>query len=152
MSTKHAEERLDEIAHGCLNVRLRLLDRVVTSLYDDALRPLGLKVTQLAILVAAARLRLARPAVICGLLLMDTSTLSRNVERMRAKGWLEIVPDEDGRAHPFRVTPRGARLVREALPRWRKAQAATRRIIGPTLEKELLRVVEEVRSGRGVSP
>ena len=146
MSSKNAEARWDEIAHGCINLRLRLLDRVVTGLYDDALRPLGLKVTQLAILVGAARLRLARPSVLCERLQMDISTLSRNVERLRARGWLEIVPDEDARAHPFRVTPGGARLIQKALPRWRKAQAETRRLVGRALEKELFRVVEEIRS------
>src|SRR5215472_5591724 len=95
---------IDAIARSCIAVRLRLLNRVVTNLYDDALRPLGLKVSQLNILVVAAKLGLARPADVCGLLQLDASTLSRNVERMRAKGWLETVPGEDARAQPFRLT------------------------------------------------
>src|SRR5437660_284440 len=83
--------------------RLRSLNRVITNRYDDALRPLGMKISQLNILVAAAKFGLARPADVCELLQLDTSTLSRNVERMRAKGWLEVVPDADARAQPFRV-------------------------------------------------
>src|SRR5713101_10188441 len=92
---------IDTIAHNCIAVRLRLLNRVVTNLYDDALRPLGLKVSQLNILVVAAKLGLARPAKVCDILQLDTSTLSRNVERMRTKDWLEVVAGEDARTQPF---------------------------------------------------
>ena len=42
-----------------------MLNRVVTNFYDDALRPLGLKVSQLNILVAAAKMGTARPAEVC---------------------------------------------------------------------------------------
>src|SRR5205807_9326674 len=96
---------IDTIARTCIAVRLRLLNRVVTNFYDDALRPLGLKVSQLNILIVAAKLGLARPAQVSEILQLDASTLSRNVERMRARGWLEVVPDEDARAQPLRLTP-----------------------------------------------
>jgi hypothetical protein len=52
---------IERISKTCIAVRLRLLNRVVTSFYDDALRPLGLKVSQLNILIVTARLGLARP-------------------------------------------------------------------------------------------
>src|SRR6516162_3196973 len=48
-------------AGECIAVRLRLVNRVVTNLYDAALRPLGLKVSQLNILVVTAKLGLAQP-------------------------------------------------------------------------------------------
>src|SRR5262245_22390838 len=102
---------IDTIARTCIAVRLRLLNRVVTNLYDAALRPLGLKVSQLNILIVTAKLGLARPAQVCEILHLDTSTLSRNVERMKAHGWLEVVPEEDARAQPFRLTPGGKRLI-----------------------------------------
>jgi DNA-binding MarR family transcriptional regulator len=120
----------DRISSSCIAVRLRLLNRVVTNLYDDALRPLGLKVSQLNILVAAAKLGLARPAVVCDILQLDTSTLSRNVERMRAKRWLEVVPDVDARAQPFRLTAKGKRLLERAAPAWEKAQHQAKELLG----------------------
>src|SRR6476620_741773 len=104
---KQTGSSIDTISRTCIAVRLRLLNRVVTSLYDDALRPLGLKVSQLNILVMTARLGLARPAQVCEMLQLDASTLSRNVKPMRAHGWIEVVSDEDARAQPFRLTPRG---------------------------------------------
>src|SRR5205823_11217998 len=113
---KATTNSIDTIARTCIAVRLRLLNRVVTNLYDDALRPLGLKVSQMNILVLTAKLGLARPAQVCDLLQLDTSTLSRNVERMRAHGWLEIVAHEDARTQPFRLTAQGKRLIEKAIP------------------------------------
>src|SRR5215510_265785 len=101
------DDPIETIVRECIAVRVRLLNRVITSLYDDALRPLGLKVSQLNILVVAAKMGLARPAVVCEVLQLDASTLSRNVDRMRERGWLEVVPGEDARMQPFRMTDRG---------------------------------------------
>src|SRR3954469_6235926 len=113
---KATTSRIDTISGTCIAVRLRLLNRVVTNLYDDALRPLGLKVSQLNILVVTAKLGLAQPAKVCDILHLDPSTLSRNVERMRTKGWLEVVPGEDARTQPFRLTAQGRKLLERAGP------------------------------------
>ena len=121
---------IDTIARTCIAVRLRLLNRVVTNLYDDALRPLGLKVSQMNILVLTAKLGLARPAQVCDLLQLDPSTLSRNVERMRAQGWLEVVPDEDARTQPFRLSAQGKRLIEKAIPAWEGAQRQAGELLG----------------------
>ena len=121
---------IDAIARDCVAVRVRLLNRVVTNLYDDALRPLGLKVSQLNILVVAAKLGLARPAKICELLQLDASTLSRNVEKMRAKGWLETTAEDDARTQPFRVTAKGLKLIERATPAWERAQQQAKELLG----------------------
>jgi len=121
---------IETIAASCIAGRLRLLNRVVTNIYDDALRPLDLKVSQMNILVVAAKLGVARPAEVCEFLELDTSTLSRTVDRMVANGWLEIVPEEDGRSQPFRLTAEGHRLLERALPAWEKAQAEAKKLLG----------------------
>jgi DNA-binding MarR family transcriptional regulator len=121
---------IDTIAKTCIAVRLRLLNRVVTNFYDDALRPLGLKVSQLNILIVAAKLGVARPADVCHILQLDVSTLSRNVERMRTKGWLEVVKGEDARAQPFRLTAQGRRLIDKAAPAWEEAQGQAAELLG----------------------
>src|SRR6188508_882735 len=121
---------IDTISRTCIAVRLRLLNRVITSFYDEALRPLGLKVSQLNILIVTAKLGLARPAQVCEILQLDTSTLSRNVERMRANGWLEVVPDKDARVQPVRLTAKGRGLIEKALPAWEEAQCQARQLLG----------------------
>jgi len=57
---KATNRSIDTISRTCIAVRLRLLNRVVTNFYDDALRPLGLKVSQLNILIVTVKLGLAR--------------------------------------------------------------------------------------------
>ena len=121
---------IDTISRTCMAVRLRLLNRVVTNLYDDALRPLGLKVSQLNILIVTSRLGLARPAQVCERLQLDASTLSRNVKPLRGHGWLEVVPEEDARSQPFRLTAQGKRLIEKAIPAWEKAQQQANELLG----------------------
>ena len=121
---------IDTISTTCIAVRLRLLNRVVTNYYDDALRPLGLKVSQLNILIVTARLGLARPAQVCEILQLDTSTLSRNVKPLQAHGWLEVVPGEDARTQPIRLTAQGKRLLERAVPAWEKAQQQAGELLG----------------------
>ena len=127
---KATTSSIDTIARTCIAVRLRLLNRVVTNFYDDALRPLGLKVSQLNILIVTAKLGLARPTQIGDILQLDKSTLSRNLERMRAHGWLEVVPEEDARAQPFRLTSQGKRLIEKAIPAWEQAQRQAVELLG----------------------
>jgi DNA-binding MarR family transcriptional regulator len=127
---KPTNSNLETISKTCIAVRLRLLNRVITNFYDEALRPLGLKVSQLNILVVTGRLGLARPIQVCEILQLDTSTLSRNVERMRAHGWLEVVPNEDARTQPFRLTSQGKRLIEKAIPAWEEAQEQTADLLG----------------------
>ena len=82
------------------------------------------------VLVVTARLGQAQPAQVCDLLQLDPSTLSRNVERMRAKGWLEVVPGEDARTQPFRLTAQGRRLLERAVPAWEQAQQQAAELLG----------------------
>jgi len=121
---------IDQAASECVGLRLRMLNRVVTNIYDDALRPLQLKMSQMNILVAAAKMGTARPTELCEFLHLDVSTLSRNVDRMKARGWLEVVPDRDGRSQPFRLTSPGRELLGQALSAWSEAQQQVTKMLG----------------------
>jgi DNA-binding MarR family transcriptional regulator len=136
---------IDQIATECVAVRLRMLNRVVTSIYDETLRPLDLKVSQMNILVAAAKMGTARPIEVCEHLHLDVSTLSRNVDRMKARGWLEVVADDDGRSQPFRLTPRGRKLLEKAIPAWSEAQQQVKKVFGDGLLDQLNQAMKRVR-------
>ena len=137
----------DLIAQKCIGVRMRLLNRVVTRIYDDALRPLGMKTSQLNILVVTARLGLARPAQISSRLKMEISTVSRNVDRMRARGWIEVIDDEkDARAHQLRLSVEGQRLLEEAKPAWEEAQQKVKDLLGKPGVEAVVSAAEKVRA------
>jgi DNA-binding MarR family transcriptional regulator len=129
MSDK-SNQVINTIARKCIAARLRLVNRVITGLYDNAFRPLGVKASQFNILIVAGKLGLARPAEVCAILRLDTSTLSRNVERMRAQGWLEVVSSEDAREQPFCLTTQGKQLLEKAAPAWKHAQQEAERLLG----------------------
>src|SRR3954470_3990900 len=144
IEVERARAAIDKVADECVAVRLRMLNRIITNIYDDALRPLDLKVSQMNILVAAAKMGTARPSEVCEFLHLDVSTLSRNVERMKARGWLEVVPDEDGRSQPFRLTPQGRKLLEKAIPAWSEAQQHVKKVLGNGFVEQLNQAMKQV--------
>ena len=144
MRTEPMQVMIDKVANECVAVRLRMLNRVITNIYDDALRPLDLKVSQMNILVAAAKMGTARPVEVCEHLHLDVSTLSRNVERMKARGWLEVVRDEDGRSQPFRATRQGRKLLEMAVPAWSAAQQQVKKVLGDGFVEQLNQAMKRV--------
>lgn len=107
MGNRADQDLVDRVAGECLAVRVRILNRAITSLYDEVMRPMGVNINQMNILVVTAKLGVARPGRLCEILHMDTSTLSRNAQRMVAQGWLEVVPDADARRSPSASRVRG---------------------------------------------
>jgi DNA-binding MarR family transcriptional regulator len=118
------------IAAQCVAMRLKKLHRVVAALYDDALRPHGLRGGQLGLLVAVSCMGEARPTDLCRALRMDKSTLSRDADVLRRRGWLETA-DGPGRSRPLRLTPAGRAVLERAAPAWRSAQDRAVQLLGP---------------------
>jgi len=121
----------------CVGGCVRKLNRMVSAIYDSALANAGLKTSQFSVLVSIANRKQARPAELTKHLQMDESTLSRNVERMCAKGWLRLVREADRRSHLIEVTDKGQALIRKCLPAWQQAQAEVSRRLGTDTVAEL---------------
>jgi len=133
------------IARQCTAARLRKLTRVITKMYDDALRPLGIKVSQMNILVVTGTADSVPPSEVCRRLKLDLSTLSRNVDRMRERGWIDLMEDEDdGRAHSLKLTGQGRRLIEKAVPAWEKTQKEVKALLGAPCVAALHEAAEKV--------
>jgi hypothetical protein len=89
-------QAVQQVASECIAARVRMINRVISALYDDALRPFGLRINQGNILVAVARMGEARPADVCRLLRIEKSTLSRDIELLKKEGWVEADPPAGG--------------------------------------------------------
>ena len=135
---------VDTIASECLAVRIRLLNRTVTSIFDDALRPLGVKVSQLNVLMVVAKRGPVSPGGVARRLNMEKSTLSRNVERMRTRGWLKVSQGDTGRKQILELGPAGRKLIEKSLPYWKKAQAQTEALLGPRGTQSIHRAANTV--------
>jgi DNA-binding MarR family transcriptional regulator len=114
---------LAEVADGCACKRLRGAARAVTRLYDEALRPSGLRITQFTLLVAVA---IGEPVPITRLadaLGLDRTTLARDLRPLTDRGLVEIRTGDDRRTRVVRLTGQGRDALGRAYPLWQSAQA-----------------------------
>src|SRR5271155_553370 len=118
------------MAEDCLAVRVRLLSRRLSRIYDGALRPLGLTVAQLNVLSVLEVIGFAPAGRVADLLAMEISTLSRNARIMESEGWITIERAERGNGRILRITPTGLKKLKEAKPAWDAAQLQARELLG----------------------
>ncbi len=107
-------------ACGCLNIRKA--SRVVTQLFDEALEPTGLRSTQLAILITVAGHGPASVAKLSRELVMDPSTLARNLQPLVQQGLIEKTPGPTGNRKLISLSEDGTAAVARAIPLWEAAQ------------------------------
>ena len=120
----------------CLGLRVRRLSRVVTRLFDGALRPLGLTPSQLTLLAVLERRGPLAPSVVARALDLEKSTLSRNLRRMLGAGWVRERPH--GAFKRLELTPAGRALLGKAFGPWQRAQGQARALLGARLIRALL--------------
>ena len=114
----------------CVCNTLRMVTRVVTQLYDDCLRPSGLRVTQFSILAMIARLREASLKQLEHELAIDQTTLTRSIVLLERDGVIERASHPDGRIKAMRLTSKGRRALGVARPLWAQAQGKVLRELG----------------------
>jgi DNA-binding MarR family transcriptional regulator len=139
-----SSERLKPAATTCLCSALREATRAVSRLYDEELRGVGLRTTQLSLL---RRLRSAgevRQRDLGGLTSLDETTLTRNLRPLIDAGWVAIRPGEDRREKLVRLTDAGAAKLREARPAWERAQERLRSRLPQETWSSLLDLLPEL--------
>jgi DNA-binding MarR family transcriptional regulator len=118
--------------------------RALTQLYDQALRPIGLRGTQLTILQVLARVGEASQGSLGEMLAMDSTTLTRTLEIMRRRGWIAERRGEDRRERWLRLSRAGATKLHRALPVWEKVQSALAEQLGGEGWKDLLQLTNQI--------
>jgi DNA-binding MarR family transcriptional regulator len=137
----------------CVCNSLRMVTRAVTQLYDDALRPAGLRATQFSILATLARLGEANLKQLERTLAIDQTTLTRGLVLLERAGLIERGPHPDGRVKAMRLSARGRRALALARPLWARAQATVLRELGTTawddVQRRLARLLSIAHERRG---
>ena len=133
MRPEHAARAMTE---ECLALRVRRLSRVVTRLFDGAVRPLGLTPSQLTLLAVLERSGPSAPSAVARVLDLEKSTLSRTLGRMRGAGWVRERPH--GASKRLELTPAGRVLLGKAYDPWHRAQAQARDLLGARVIRALL--------------
>ncbi len=134
---------LDETADcACLN--LRGAARAVTQMYDEVLRPSGLKATQFSVLAAVATIGPASMTVIAKALVMDRTTLTRNLKPLIDRGLVKAGKGaDDRRQRRIVVTHEGKAVLTKALPLWKKAHQRIVTGIGFARWQGMVRLLDE---------
>jgi DNA-binding MarR family transcriptional regulator len=130
MNKRKTVKLAQTFAGDCIAFRVRVLNRVITKLYDAMLKPFGITVNQTTILAMLTLVNTARPGEIGKELHMEKSTVSRNLQRMHKNGWIEIAAGDSGTAKVITVTPKGRKLLVALYPQWEKAQSKASRLLG----------------------
>jgi len=121
----------DQIARECVMTRWRMTNRVLAGIYDEELRPFGVKSSQLGLLVAVTKAGPVRRIDLGRHLALDPSTLTRNIQVMLKQGWIEEVPDDaDQRGAPLHTTAKGRKLLESIASAWQRAQVRAKKMLG----------------------
>jgi DNA-binding MarR family transcriptional regulator len=128
----------------CICATLRRTSRALTQFYEQALRPLGLRATQLTILQALSRAGESSQGRLGEMLAMDSTSLTRTLGIMRRQGWIAERRGEDRRERWLRLTKAGEEQLRRVLPAWEKVQLHLRRQLGDKAWNDLFRLTYEM--------
>jgi DNA-binding MarR family transcriptional regulator len=136
----------------CGYANLKLLSRVFTSLYDEALRPAQLRASQLALLWAIVALEPVELGQLGSATLTDQTTLSRTVENLRRAKLVTVVAGDDRRKRIVALTPLGRRRFAAAMPYWEDAQRRAAELLPLAELRKLARQVRRASAPPAGSP
>jgi DNA-binding MarR family transcriptional regulator len=134
---------------GCTCMRLRKASRRVSQIYDRSLEEAGMTVTQYGLLGYLARYDGASIGTLADKLIMDPTTLTRNLRPLERQGFVSVKPDaHDKRSRCLHLTARGRDAFEAAKPAWARAQRQVEKALGeletPALNAALDRVLERL--------
>jgi DNA-binding MarR family transcriptional regulator len=128
----------------CLCANFRRASRVITQIYEDALRPVGLRATQFTVLQALSLAGKVTQGVLGEILAMDSTTLTRTLNIMKRHGWIEQRRGRDRREWRIGLTDSGKAQLKRALPSWRSVQRRIHSQFGNQLWENLFQVTHQV--------
>ena len=115
--------RCFEMGRSCACANLRKAARLVTQLYDESIRPSGLRGTQFGLLMAVKGLGPVTVTKLAKSTMMDRTTLGRNLKPLEKRRLIRIETGEDHRMREITLTEKGLEALMKALPLWKKAQS-----------------------------
>ena len=136
----------EALSSACTCGRLRRATRALTQLYDDAMAPSGLRVTQFSLLRTLSREGPSKMSALAEALLLDRTALSRTLDPLVHQGLVAVLPGHDARTREAALTRAGTAALRAAEPHWKRAQAAVAGRLGPAKLDALIATLAEIES------
>jgi DNA-binding MarR family transcriptional regulator len=145
-TARSAAHATSALSAACTCGRLRRAARSLTQLYDDAMAPSELRITQFSLLRTLVREGPKRIGDLASLLLLDRTAMSRNLEPLLARGLVSLTTGRDARTRVAAITRKGKVAFADAEPHWRRAQAAVARMVGRERLDALIDVLGELET------
>lgn len=136
--TESHKKIINKIAGNCLSVRLRLMSRIITHIFDEALRHHGIKASQITILVAISGFERMTSKQLCRALHMDTSTFSRALVILKKNNWVQVEPSGKGKVLKIEVTRQGYEKIEAVYPDWEIAQKEAIEVLGESTSETII--------------
>jgi len=134
-----------KIGSACLLMRIRLISRVITGIYDKHLRDLKISSAQFALLDAIYQAQPATRAEIGRQQHLDRSTLTRHLKVVLSEGWVEETRHgADGRSRPIVLTKLGSDSLHHAETAWRAAQVEAKDLLGKNGENVVMNIASRI--------
>ena len=130
----------------CLCANFRRASRALTQAYEEAIRPLGIRATQLTILQVLARAGDLPQGKLGEILAMDSTSLTRTLAIMQRHGWIAYRRGEDRRERWVCLAPAGKAQLRRVEPAWEKVQSRLRSRLGDKKWKVFMDLTHEMAS------
>lgn len=144
---QNAKRFAQKLGAECLGMRSRLIGRAISGMYDDMLRPLGVTSAQLSVLAVIAMREPVSSGEVGRVLQIEKSTMSRNVDRLKKNGWVDVTAGETGRSRSLEISNAGRQLLADAEPLWMAAQQQAEALLGAEGPAAIDRLARNVRAG-----
>jgi DNA-binding MarR family transcriptional regulator len=116
----------------------------LTQLYEDALRPLGLRGTQFTMLQALSLAGEVSQGQLGEILALDSTTLTRTLAIMDRRGWIARRRGRDGREWRLSLSKAGRKEFERVSPEWERLQERLHAQLGEQRWKQLFQLNHEL--------
>jgi len=128
----------------CIAIRIRLINRLVTNEFDRELEKHGITTSQVSILGYLLLIQGGSPSEICKGLQIEKSTVSRNLARLKERGWIIAAESRNDRSKRVTVTKAGIQTFERMFPSWEKALNKTKGMLGTSNVKLLNKITKKL--------
>lgn len=135
---------VSQVPATCMGLHIRRASRIITQVYDAALRPVELVVTQFTLLVSLHLFESVPITRLAQELFVDQTTLTRNLKLLEKRGLVAIEPGADRRVRLASLTPKGHEIMMQAFPLWEQAQSNVQQQFGQQKAQTLLSLLADL--------
>ncbi|MBV8488837.1 MAG: winged helix-turn-helix transcriptional regulator [Planctomycetaceae bacterium] len=140
---------IDEIVQDCLAVRVRLIGRAVTAVYDRAVCGHGVTIAQVSLMAVLGKFGPCPPSRLGEMLQLERSTVSRNLDILLRNGWVRADSSDAKGVREVSLTSAGQHKLESVMPAWRTAQAEAARLLGDAGVKTVRTVADSLWGNSG---